>query len=199
MISWIIQRIFQARGDREDTRAYCGKLSGLVGICLNALLFLGKLLAGLISGSVSVMADAVNNLSDASSSLVTLVGFKLAEKPADDGHPYGHAEPDTHGNAYGHAEPDAHSNAYSHAEPDAYGHPNGYTYGHAHDYPEHAYKGRERSAGQHLVSGGAGTGRAGAAHDGPDPRAVQKEEKSHALLPPLPHRPAHARASAAGV
>ncbi len=91
MISWIIQRIFQARGDREDTRAYCGKLSGLVGICLNALLFLGKLLAGLISGSVSVMADAVNNLSDASSSLVTLVGFKLAEKPADDGHPYGHA------------------------------------------------------------------------------------------------------------
>ena len=51
----------------------------------------GKLAAGILSGSVSVMADAINNLSDASSSLVTLLGFKLAERPADDGHPYGHA------------------------------------------------------------------------------------------------------------
>ena len=72
-------------------RSACGKLSGSVGIGCNILLFLLKLLAGLLSGSVSVMADAINNLSDASSSLVTLLGFKLAEKPADDDHPYGHA------------------------------------------------------------------------------------------------------------
>ena len=72
-------------------RSACGKLAGVVGIVCNVLLFLIKLLAGLLSGSVSVMADAINNLSDASSSLVTLLGFKLAERPADDDHPYGHA------------------------------------------------------------------------------------------------------------
>lgn len=72
-------------------RSGCGKLAGIVGIGCNVLLFIIKLVAGLLSGSVSVMADAINNLSDASSSLVTLLGFKLAERPADDGHPYGHA------------------------------------------------------------------------------------------------------------
>ena len=72
-------------------RSSCGKMAGTVGIACNALLFALKLLAGLLSGSVAVMADAVNNLSDASSSLVTLLGFKLAEKPADPHHPYGHA------------------------------------------------------------------------------------------------------------
>ena len=72
-------------------RSACGKLAGAAGITCNALLFLGKLLAGLLSGSVSVMADAFNNLADASSSLVTLLGFKMAEKPADKDHPYGHA------------------------------------------------------------------------------------------------------------
>lgn len=72
-------------------RGAYGKLAGIVGIICNLLLFAGKLLAGLLSGSVAVGADAVNNLSDASSSLVTLLGFKLAERPADDEHPYGHA------------------------------------------------------------------------------------------------------------
>lgn len=72
-------------------RAAVGKLSGTVGIFCNAMLFAAKLTVGLLSGSVSVMADAVNNLSDAASSLVTLLGFKLAEKPADREHPYGHA------------------------------------------------------------------------------------------------------------
>ena len=72
-------------------RSACGKLAGIVGILCNVILFLLKLTAGLLSGSVSVMADAINNLSDASSSLVTLLGFKLAEKPADEDHPYGHA------------------------------------------------------------------------------------------------------------
>ena len=72
-------------------RAAYGKLAGFVGIVCNLLLFAGKLLAGILSGSVAITADAVNNLSDASSSLVTLLGFKLAERPADEEHPYGHA------------------------------------------------------------------------------------------------------------
>ena len=72
-------------------RTALGKLSGLVGIFANVLLFGGKLLVGVLSGSVSVMADAMNNLSDASSSVVTFIGFRLAEKPADADHPYGHA------------------------------------------------------------------------------------------------------------
>ena len=72
-------------------RAQVGRLSGIVGIVCNLLLFAGKLIIGTVSGSVAITADAMNNLSDASSSIVTLVGFKLAEKPADDDHPYGHA------------------------------------------------------------------------------------------------------------
>ncbi len=72
-------------------RGAYGHLSGTVGILCNFLLFAGKLLAGTLSGSVSITADAMNNLSDASSSLVTLIGFRLAEKPADEDHPYGHA------------------------------------------------------------------------------------------------------------
>ncbi len=77
--------------DDPKVRAACGKLAGVVGIICNLLLFAGKLLAGILSGSVAITADAVNNLSDASSSLVTLLGFKLAERPADEEHPYGHA------------------------------------------------------------------------------------------------------------
>lgn len=73
-----------------SVRAAYGSLSGIVGIICNALLFAIKLLAGIVSGSVSVIADAVNNLSDASSSVVSLIGFRLAKKPADEGHPYGH-------------------------------------------------------------------------------------------------------------
>ncbi len=72
-------------------RSAVGRLSGLVGILCNLLLFAGKMCIGLLSGSVSITADAMNNLSDATSSVVTLVGFKLAEKPADEDHPYGHA------------------------------------------------------------------------------------------------------------
>ncbi len=72
-------------------RSSIGRLSGIVGILCNVLLFIGKLVVGTLSGSVSITADAMNNLTDASSSLVTLIGFKLAEKPADEDHPYGHA------------------------------------------------------------------------------------------------------------
>lgn len=75
--------------DRE-VRASYGKMSGIVGIICNVILFAVKLLAGLISGSVSITADAVNNLSDASSSIISLLGFKLASRPADEEHPYGH-------------------------------------------------------------------------------------------------------------
>ena len=73
-----------------EVRTACGWLAGWVGIVVNVLLFLGKLIAGVLTGSVSITADAVNNLSDASGSVVTLLGFRLAAKPADDEHPYGH-------------------------------------------------------------------------------------------------------------
>jgi len=81
---------------KQDTaskkgRAAVGKLSGIVGIVCNLLLFVAKLTIGTLSGSVAITADAMNNLSDASSSIVTLIGFRLAEKPADADHPYGHA------------------------------------------------------------------------------------------------------------
>ena len=72
-------------------RTAVGKLSGVVGIISNLVLFAMKLLVGTISGSVAITADAMNNLSDAASAIVTLIGFKLAEKPADEDHPYGHA------------------------------------------------------------------------------------------------------------
>lgn len=73
------------------TRSAVGSLSGIVGIVCNLLLFAGKLAAGTLTGSVSITADAMNNLSDASSSIVTLIGFRLARMPADEDHPYGHA------------------------------------------------------------------------------------------------------------
>ncbi len=80
----------------EDTenpqiRGKYGTMAGIVGILCNLVLFLGKLVIGTISGSVSIRADAVNNLSDASSNIVTLVAFQLARKPEDAEHPYGHA------------------------------------------------------------------------------------------------------------
>ena len=92
MFDLIIRRFIK---NPEDTaspavRAAYGKLSGAIGIALNFLLFAGKVTAGLACGSVSVAADAINNLSDASSSIISLLGFKLAEKPADEEHPYGH-------------------------------------------------------------------------------------------------------------
>ena len=77
----------------EDSavRSKMGALSGWVGIFCNLFLFMGKIIAGVLSGSVSVTADALNNLTDASSSLISLLGFKLSVKPADKEHPYGHA------------------------------------------------------------------------------------------------------------
>ena len=73
-----------------ETRRRCGVLSGGTGIGLNLLLFLGKLLAGVITASIAITADAFNNLTDAASSIVTLVGFRLAGQEADEEHPFGH-------------------------------------------------------------------------------------------------------------
>jgi len=81
---------YENTGD-PNVHTAVGKLSGLVGIVCNILLFAAKFLAGTLMGSVSITADAINNLSDASSSVVTLAGFRLAAKPADEKHPYGYA------------------------------------------------------------------------------------------------------------
>lgn len=71
-------------------RTRYGYLGSVTGIVLNVLLFAGKFIAGLISGAISVTADAFNNLSDAGSSVMSLVGFKMAAQPADEEHPFGH-------------------------------------------------------------------------------------------------------------
>jgi len=74
-----------------EERARLGTLSGIAGIIVNLLLFGIKLIAGLLSGSVAIIADATNNLSDAGTSIITAISFKLAEKRADREHPFGHA------------------------------------------------------------------------------------------------------------
>lgn len=73
-----------------EVRESYANLAGFVGILTNSLLFLVKLSVGLLSNSVSILADAFNNLSDAASSIITIVGFKMASKPADAEHPFGH-------------------------------------------------------------------------------------------------------------
>ncbi|MGM9969480.1 MAG: cation diffusion facilitator family transporter [Anaeroplasma sp.] len=74
----------------QKVREGHGKLAAIVGIISNLFLFAFKILAGIISGSIAIIADSINNLSDMGSSVVTLVGFKLANMPADEEHPYGH-------------------------------------------------------------------------------------------------------------
>jgi len=89
----LLSRIFISDYKNTDNpkvrRAY-GVLCGVVGIALNVLLFAIKYLAGAITGSIAVMADAYNNLSDAGSSLVTLIGFRISGKKSDPEHPFGH-------------------------------------------------------------------------------------------------------------
>lgn len=93
MTDLLLRLFVKNAGHTQDVqvRAAYGRLAGAVGIACNILLFAGKLIAGLLCGSVAVTADAVNNLSDAASSLVTLLGFRLSGRPADKEHPYGHA------------------------------------------------------------------------------------------------------------
>lgn len=92
MTEWLIRHFvkgYQYNTDPEVRNSY-GKFAGIVGIICNVLLCTAKGLIGLIVGSVSIIADALNNLSDAASNIISLLGFKLASKPADPEHPYGH-------------------------------------------------------------------------------------------------------------
>lgn len=90
----LLIRLFVRNWENTDSpavRGSYGKLAGITGVVTNLLLALLKLLSGWFFNSIAIMADAVNNLSDSASSIVTLVGFKLSSKPADAKHPYGHA------------------------------------------------------------------------------------------------------------
>ena len=93
MTNWLLRTFIKnsAHSGVPKVRAAIGILSGIVGIVCNVLLCGGKLAVGIATGSVSITADAMNNLSDATSSVVTMLGFRLAERPADEEHPFGHA------------------------------------------------------------------------------------------------------------
>ncbi len=93
MISNLLIKTFIKDSDNinnEDVRNKYGYLAGIVGIIANLMLFIVKLSVGLITSSISIMADAFNNLSDMASSVITIVGFKLASIPPDKEHPFGH-------------------------------------------------------------------------------------------------------------
>ena len=93
MINWLIRRLVaQPEGESLDAsvRTRAGLAASIICICCNVVLCVNKGVVGLLTGSVSLVADAVNNLSDASSNIVSLLGFRLAARPADVGHPYGH-------------------------------------------------------------------------------------------------------------
>ena len=92
MTDFLVRHLVRDHENVQDpaVRERYGVMSGGVGIFLNLLLSLGKFFAGVLTGSIAVTADAFNNLSDAGSSVVTLVGFKLAGQKADDGPPFGH-------------------------------------------------------------------------------------------------------------
>lgn len=89
LLSRLFIKDYKNTTDSSVRTAY-GVLSGAVGIFLNVLLFIGKFLAGTISGSIAITADAFNNLSDAGSSIITLIGFKMADSKPDPDHPFGH-------------------------------------------------------------------------------------------------------------
>lgn len=91
MTETLLRMFVKEDPDSPQGRTAIGSLSGFVGIGCNVVLFALKMLIGTLSGSVSIAADALNNLSDASGSVVTLLGFRMADKPADEEHPYGHA------------------------------------------------------------------------------------------------------------
>ena len=92
MIQRLIQLFIKGRNDTShpEVRKKYGTLAGVTGIVCNLFLFLTKIFAGFITNSISITADAFNNLSDAGSSIMTLIGFRMAGKPADPNHPYGH-------------------------------------------------------------------------------------------------------------
>ncbi|MDT2614475.1 cation diffusion facilitator family transporter [Enterococcus dongliensis] len=88
MLTFLINKI--TKRWKGNKRTSVGILGGILGLVSNLILFLAKFFISSLSGSVSIMADAMNNLSDTASSFITLAGFKIAGKPADEGHPYGH-------------------------------------------------------------------------------------------------------------
>lgn len=93
MLSNFLTKLFIKNSDDVQTpkvRNAYANLAGIVGILVNVILFLIKLSVGLLVGSVAIMADAFNNLSDAASSVITIIGFRMANKPADAEHPFGH-------------------------------------------------------------------------------------------------------------
>ena len=96
MIEFLARRLIAGYPDTEDpkVRRSCGMLCGLVGIALNVLLCGLKLFAGFLSGSIAITGDALNNLSDAGSSVVSLLGFHLAAQEPDRDHPFGHGRID---------------------------------------------------------------------------------------------------------
>lgn len=93
MTNLLLRLFVPTAQDPQNPRTHgaIGALAGVTGMVCNGLLFVVKLLIGLAIGSVAVMADAFNNLSDAASSVITFLGFRLAQRPADRDHPYGHA------------------------------------------------------------------------------------------------------------
>ncbi len=91
MTGYLVKKLVYDKDGSRRERGVSGALAGAVGVLCNAVLCALKLVVGIASGSVSITADAVNNLSDAGSSAVTLLSFKIASKPADKEHPYGHA------------------------------------------------------------------------------------------------------------
>lgn len=90
---WLVRQFVSHPDEisRHETRQQYGRLSSIVGIAVNLLLFAAKFTAGTLFGSIAVTGDAFNNLSDAASSVIALVSFRLSGKPADKGHPFGHA------------------------------------------------------------------------------------------------------------
>lgn len=92
MTNFLIKIFVKNNEDRQNqkVRQHYGMLGGFVGVCCNIVLFTIKFFAGIMTGAISITADAFNNLSDAASSVVTIIGFKMAGMPADDKHPFGH-------------------------------------------------------------------------------------------------------------
>lgn len=92
MTAWLIRRFIREPDhvNDPDVRAAYGTLAAVTGIAVNLLLSAGKFFMGLLSGSLAIMADAANNLSDAAGSIVTLITTRLARKPVDQEHPFGH-------------------------------------------------------------------------------------------------------------
>ena len=93
MTDWLVKLFIKNYENIGSTqvRAEYGKLAGIVGIISNVFLFAVKLVAGIVYNSIAITADAINNILDAASSVVTMIGFKISGKPADKEHPYGHA------------------------------------------------------------------------------------------------------------